>query len=165
MASPGGAALQRHAAVAVLRAAAVAGDLSKGKALHARIIRAAHFDVVLHNNLVSFYARRGQVELAHKVFDAMPFRNAVSGNLLMSRYSSAGRHKDSLALLRVFDFSLNEYVLSAAVSASAHVRSYVMGRQCHGYAVKAGLAEQPYVCNAVLYCCVCTVNVLIWRMR
>ncbi|CAD6332803.1 unnamed protein product [Miscanthus lutarioriparius] len=67
----------------------------------------------------------------------MPFRNAVSGNLLMSAYASLGRHKDSLALLRVVDFGLNE--------------SYDMGRQCHGYAVKAGLAEQRYVFNAVLY--------------
>jgi len=151
MASPGGAALQRHAAVAVLRAAAAAGDLSKGKALHARIITAAHFDVVLHNNLISFYAKCGQVGVARKVFDAMPFRNAVSGNLLMSGYASSGHHKDSLALLRVVDFGLNEYVLSAAVAASTHVRSYDMGRQCHAYAVKAGLAEQAYVCNAVLH--------------
>ncbi|CAL4900751.1 unnamed protein product [Urochloa decumbens] len=151
MASPGGAALQRHAAVAVLRAAAAAGDLSRVKALHARIIRASHFHVVLHNNLISVYAKCGQVGLARKVFDAMPFRNAVSGNLLMSGYSSSGRHKDSLALLREADFGLNEYVLSAAVAASAHVRSYEMGMQCHGYAVKAGLAEQPYVCNAVLH--------------
>ncbi|KAJ1291873.1 hypothetical protein BS78_02G349700 [Paspalum vaginatum] len=144
----------RHAAVAVLRAAYAAGDLSKGKALHARVIRAAHFDVVLHNNLISFYAKCGRVRLARKVFDAMPFRNAVSVNLLMSAYASSGRHKESFALLRVVDFGLNEYVLSAAVSATAHVRSYDMGRQCHSYAVKAGLAEQPYVCNAVLnmYC-------------
>ena len=151
MARPCGAALQRHAAVAVLRTAAAAGDLSKGKALHARLITAAHFDVVLHNNLISFYAKCGRVGLARKVFDAMPFRNAVSGNLLMSAYASLGRHKDSLALLRVVDFDLNEYVLSAAVSATANVRSYDMGRQCHGYAVKAGLAEQRYVFNAVLY--------------
>ncbi|RCV15594.1 hypothetical protein SETIT_3G069000v2 [Setaria italica] len=147
MASPGGTALQRHAAVAVLRAAAASGELSKGKALHARIIKAAHFDVVLRNNLISYYAKCGQVGLARKVFDAMPYRNAVSGNLLMSGYASAGRHKDSLALLRVVDFGLNEYILSAAVAASAHVRSYDIGRQCHGYAVKAGLAEQPYVRN------------------
>lgn len=26
-----------------------------------------------------------------------------------------------------------------------------MGRQCHGYAVKSGLQEHPYVCNAVLH--------------
>ncbi|KAF8716151.1 hypothetical protein HU200_026427 [Digitaria exilis] len=151
MASPCGAVLRRHAAVAVLRAAAAAGDLSKGKALHARLITCAHFDIVLHNNLISFYAKCGQVGLARKVFDAMPFRNAVSGNLLMSGYASSGLHKDSLALLRVFDFVLNEYVLSAAVAASAHVRSYDVGRQCHGYAVKAGIAEQPYVQNAVLH--------------
>ena len=69
----------------------------------------------------------------------------------MSGYASSGHHKDSLALLRVVDFGLNEYVLSAAVAASTHVRSYDMGRQCHGYAVKAGLAEQAYVCNAVLH--------------
>ncbi|KAL6618749.1 hypothetical protein ACP70R_033888 [Stipagrostis hirtigluma subsp. patula] len=151
MASPCGAALQRHAAVAVLRAAAAAGDLSKGKALHARLITAAHFDVVLHNHLIAFYAKGGRLGLARKVFDAMPSRNAVSANLLMSGYASSGRHRDALALLRGVDFGANEYVLSTAVAATAHVRSYDMGRQCHGYAVKAGLAEQPYVCNAVLH--------------
>ncbi|KAK3137949.1 hypothetical protein QOZ80_5AG0362480 [Eleusine coracana subsp. coracana] len=157
MASPGGAALQRHAAVAVLRAAAATGDLSKGKALHARLITSTHFDIVLHNHLIAFYAKCGRLSLARKVFDAMPFRNSVSGNLLMSGYTSSGHHRDALALLRVIDFGMNEYVLSAAVAATAHVRSYDIGRQCHGYAIKAGLVEQPYVSNAVLHMyCECT---------
>jgi pentatricopeptide repeat protein len=156
MASPGGAALQRHAAVAILRAATAAGDLSKGKALHARVIRSTRFDVVLHNHLIAFYAKCGGpgLGLARKVFDAMRSRNSISWNLLMSGYSSSGRHRDTLALLRIIDFGMNEYVLSAAAAATTHVRSYDMGRQCHGYAVKAGLADQPYVFNAVLrmYC-------------
>ena len=151
MAGPGGAALQRHAAVAVLRAAAAAGELSAGKAIHARMVRATHFDVILHNHLIAFYAKCGRVGLARQVFDAMPSRNPVSGNLIMSGYTSSGRHGDALALLRAADFSLNEYVLSTAVSATAHVRSYDMGRQCHGHALKSGLAEHPYVCNAVLH--------------
>ncbi|KAI5008344.1 hypothetical protein ZWY2020_009392 [Hordeum vulgare] len=153
MASPGGAALQRHASVAVLRAAEATGNLSAGKAVHAQTVRAAHFDVVLHNHLIAFYAKCGGLglALAHQVFDAMPSRNPVSGNLLMSGYASSGRHGDALALLRAADFSLNQYVLSTAVSATAHVRSYDMGRQCHGHAVKSGLAEHHYVCNALLH--------------
>ncbi|XP_062197917.1 pentatricopeptide repeat-containing protein At5g39680 [Phragmites australis] len=139
------------AAVAVLRAAAAAADLSKGKAIHARLVRATHFDLVLHNHLIAFYAKCGCLGLARRVFDAMPSRNSVSGNLLMSGYASSGRPRDALQLLRVVDFGLNEYVLSAAVAATAHVQSYDMGRQCHGYAIKAGLAEQPHVCNAVLH--------------
>jgi pentatricopeptide repeat protein len=154
MASPSGAALQRQAAVAILRAATAASDLSKGTALHARLITSTHFDVVLHNHLIAFYAKCGRLGIARKVFDAMPSRNSVSGNLLMSGYTSSGRHRDALALLRVIDFGMNEYVLSAAVAATAHVRSYDMGRQCHGYAMKAGLADQPYVLNAMvhMYC-------------
>ncbi|EMS58485.1 hypothetical protein TRIUR3_26170 [Triticum urartu] len=81
----------------------------------------------------------------------MPSRNPVSGNLLMSGYASSGQHRDALALLRAADFSLNEYVLSTAVSATAHVWCYDMGRQCHGHAVKSGLAEHHYVCNALLH--------------
>ncbi|XP_052154929.1 pentatricopeptide repeat-containing protein At5g39680-like [Oryza glaberrima] len=142
---------QRRAAVAVLRAAAAAGELSLGKAVHARVVRAARFDVVQYNNLIALYVKCGRLGLARQVFDAMPSRNPVSGNLLMSGYASSGRHRDALALLRVADFGLNEYVLSSAVAATAHVRSYDMGRQCHGYAIKAGLAEHPYVCNAVLH--------------
>ncbi|EAY99111.1 hypothetical protein OsI_21070 [Oryza sativa Indica Group] len=142
---------QRRAAVAVLRAAAAAGELSLGKAVHARVVRAARFDVVQYNNLIALYVKCGRLGLARQVFDAMPSRNPVSGNLLMSGYASSGRHRDALALLRVADFGLNEYVLSSAVAATAHVRSYDMGRQCHGYAIKAGLAEHPYVCSAVLH--------------
>ncbi|XP_006655610.1 pentatricopeptide repeat-containing protein At5g39680 [Oryza brachyantha] len=142
---------QRRAAVAVLRAAAAAGELSLGKAIHAKVIRAARFDVVQYNNLIAFYVKCGRLGLARQVFDAMSSRNNVSANLLMSGYASSGRHKDALALLRVADFGLNEYVLSSAVAAAAHVRSYDMGRQCHGFAIKAGLAEHPYVCNAVLH--------------
>ncbi|KAI5020457.1 hypothetical protein ZWY2020_045345 [Hordeum vulgare] len=151
MASLGGAALQLHAAVAVLRTAAAAGKLSAGKAVHAHMLRASHFHVVLHNHLIAFYAKCGCLGLARRVFDAMPSRNPVSGNLLMSGYASSGRHGDALALLRAAGFGLNEYVLSTAVSATAQVRSYDMGRQCHGYAVKSGLADHHYVCNALLH--------------
>ncbi|GJM97035.1 hypothetical protein PR202_ga13930 [Eleusine coracana subsp. coracana] len=157
MASPVSAAFQRHAAVATLRAASAARDLSKGMALHARLILSTPFNIVLHNHLIAFYAKCGRLGLARKVFDAMPFRNSVSGNFLMSGYISSGHHRDALGLLRVIDFGMNEYVLSVAVSATAHIRSYDMGKQCHGYAIKAGLAEQPYVTNAMLHMyCQCT---------
>ncbi|KAL5230254.1 hypothetical protein ABZP36_029030 [Zizania latifolia] len=142
---------QRRAAVAVLRAAAAAGNLSIGKAIHAKVVRTSRFDVVQYNHLIAFYVKCSRLGLARQVFDSMPSRNTVSGNLLMSGYASSGRHKDALALLRAADFGMNEYVLSSAVAAAAHVRSYDTGRQCHGHAIKAGLADHSYVCNAVLH--------------
>ncbi|GJN22895.1 hypothetical protein PR202_gb10500 [Eleusine coracana subsp. coracana] len=168
MASRVSTASQRHAAVAILRSASATRDLSKGMALHARLILSTPFDIVLHNHLIAFYAKCGCLGLARKVFDAMPFRNSVSGNFLMSGYISSGHHRDALGLLRVIDFGGSWMVrtivrsMARAVEQWDHVsyvtvlghcasmKDLVLGVQVHAQALKRRLELKVYVGSALV---------------
>lgn len=67
-------------------------DPVAGRSIHARIIKAGlHLGVFLMNNLMNFYAKRGYVSDAHRVFDDMTLKIIFSWNTVLSAYAKQGR--------------------------------------------------------------------------
>ncbi|CAA7405852.1 unnamed protein product [Spirodela intermedia] len=155
--SPGGVAAWASsdpgAALAALKALAEAQELSSGKAVHGRLLRARALGLVHGNALIHLYASCGRTYLARRVFDALSLRNVVSYGALMAGYLHAGLPAAGLDLLRHMDLAParpNEFIYATALACCSDAGTLRTGEQCHGRVLKAGLGTFPYVGNSLL---------------
>jgi len=82
----------------VLMACARLSALRFGKEIHAYVIRNRYESPVLFvaNCLIDMYSKCGDIDVARRVFDKMPQKNAVSWTSLMTGYGVHGRGDDAL---------------------------------------------------------------------
>ncbi|CAN4123569.1 unnamed protein product [Withania somnifera] len=102
------------------------------------------------NHLLNMYAKCGDLECAHHLFDHMFHRNIVSWTCLISGYAQYGNadqcfflFSSMLAHYRPNDFTYAS-VLSVCDSSSSR------GRQVHALAIKTGFDTCVYVGNALI---------------
>ncbi|GAB2300712.1 hypothetical protein Dimus_034749 [Dionaea muscipula] len=141
--------------------------LNKGKALHARLVRAGTKpNRYVANHLLIMYAKCGQVDYAQKLFDKMPQRNLVSWTAMITALAQNSRYPEALrtfSRMLVSGQSPTEFAFSSVIQASASVRSIEFGRQVHCLCVKCGfngelfvgsnLADMYSKCGEIQYAC------------
>eukprot|EP01018_Ginkgo_biloba_P022611 Gb_35108 [translate_table: standard] len=108
----------------VLRSCASLAGLEQGRQIHAHIIKSRfESDVSVGNSLVTMYARCGSIEDAQNVFDAMPSRNVVSWNAMISGFAQHGYAKEALKLfeqMQCAEVKLNHITFVGVLSACSH---------------------------------------------
>ncbi|XP_010250014.1 PREDICTED: pentatricopeptide repeat-containing protein At1g08070, chloroplastic-like [Nelumbo nucifera] len=83
----------------LLKSCAQATATQQGRQVHAHILKLGlETDAFVHTSLISMYARNGELEDAHLVFDKGSLRNAVSFTALITGYASAGYLEDARKL-------------------------------------------------------------------
>eukprot|EP00250_Pteridium_aquilinum_P016378 c23076_g1_i1 orf=375-3287(-) len=88
--------------------------LSDGKRVHCLILEdSILIERLLGNNLINLYGKCGSVDDAHRVFDRMDGRDAVSWSAMIITYAQHGQGKDAL---RLFDQMQQEKVLPNEVT-------------------------------------------------
>ncbi|KAH9297554.1 hypothetical protein KI387_029236 [Taxus chinensis] len=86
----------------ILPACAKMGALELGMDIHQSIIeRGLISDVVVASALVDMYAKCGSIQKAHRVFDKISQRDAVSWNAMIAGYAMHGSRKDALRLFEL----------------------------------------------------------------
>ncbi|KAJ0089522.1 hypothetical protein Patl1_13104 [Pistacia atlantica] len=99
------------------------------------------------NALITLYSRWGHLVEARSVFDALPNKDLVSWNAMISGYTQEGNY--GLEAIWAFidmvreGIRLDHVSFTSAVSACGHERNLQLGRQIHGYA-------QNGLCQAAL---------------
>ncbi|KAJ4964739.1 hypothetical protein NE237_016588 [Protea cynaroides] len=98
----------------IFKACARVPDISYGRKILAHCLKLG-FDscLFISNSLIHMFASCGELNLAHKVFDGMPFRDLVSWNSLICGYSQGNKFKD---VLRLFEAMQAEKVKADAVT-------------------------------------------------
>ena len=137
-------------------------NLSKGKALHARIIRNGRASCIyIANGLVNFYAKCGDLLRARIVFDNVKSRDVVSWNCLINGYSQMGSSSSAAAavmelLKRMMGESIlpNAHTFAGVFAAGSGVLDVSGGRQAQAVAFKVGCFGDVFVGSSLLnlYC-------------
>ncbi|MCD7451954.1 hypothetical protein HAX54_014218 [Datura stramonium] len=101
------------------------------------------------NHLVNMYAKCGDLECAHHLFDHMLHRNIVSWTSLISGYSQYGNADQCFRLFSnmLAHYSPNDFAYASVLSVCD---SSSRGRQVHTLAIKTGFDTCVYVSNALI---------------
>ncbi|KAK8579749.1 hypothetical protein V6N13_142924 [Hibiscus sabdariffa] len=129
-------------------------SISKGKALHAKIIvSGVPRDVYTNNHLLAMYLKFDLMSVARKVFDEMHERNVISWTALISGYSQVGMAEKALECfgLMVNDgMEPNYYTFVSAASACASIGDGRAGREVHGKIYRSGVDFSTPVSNSLI---------------
>nr|XP_023916361.1 pentatricopeptide repeat-containing protein At3g49170, chloroplastic-like [Quercus suber] len=150
---------------AVIRACSNVENVPIGKMIFGFVIKSGYFesDVCVGCALIDMFVKGGgDVDLAYKVFEKMPEKNAVTWTLMITRFMQFGFPMEAVNLF--FDMVLSEYVpdqftFGGVISACAELELLNLGQQLHSWVIRTGLALD--VCVA---CCLvdmyakCAVN-------
>ncbi|KAF5203250.1 Pentatricopeptide repeat-containing protein [Thalictrum thalictroides] len=124
----------------VLKSCIGVSSLREGWNVHSKVIKLGfEFDVFICNSLIVMYAKLGCLEYAESVFDAMPVKDMVTWNSMISGYVSAGDGWKALLCFRgmqVEGMKPDRFgIVSALVGCSLEGCSQ-QGREIHGYTIK-----------------------------
>lgn len=113
-------------------------------------------DVFAGTALLNVYCRLGFVRDARKLFDRMRLKNSVSWATMISGYTIENDCHEASKLFRSNlrgtggSFCVNEFVLTAVVSAVGASEFLVIGEQIHDYTVKNGFLSFVAVNNSII---------------
>lgn len=120
--------------------------------LHASAIKAGLQNVFISNHIINMYAKCGNLDHAHQVFDEMSERNLVSWSALISGYDQAGESLMALDLFRKMRAEMrpNEFCFSSALSSCSRLMLLRLGQQLHSDALKLGYSCISFVYNSLI---------------
>ncbi|KAI4969383.1 hypothetical protein ZWY2020_000297 [Hordeum vulgare] len=131
-----------------------ATDHASVAATHAKLLKVGTASTVSScNHIIAAYCRCGVTARARDLFDGMPERDVISWTALMSGYSSTGRLRLAVSLLRDMSHSgvpPNAFTFSTAVSACARLADSGLGREVHARAEVEGYASDAVVATALI---------------
>ncbi|CAA2958436.1 pentatricopeptide repeat-containing At2g13600-like isoform X1 [Olea europaea subsp. europaea] len=149
----------------VARAVASAPEhLYMGKSLHGYVIKSGMMsrNVVVETAFTDMYAKCGDVDSAHKLFDEMNSRNLVTWNAMVAGFVQNGLEKIALELFVrmkcLENYFPDECTISTALLGVANIQDLIFGLQIHGYAIVSGLDSNCLNSIAHMYFCCGQVN-------
>lgn len=108
-------------------------DVEKGREIHVNLIEDGYeADVNAGNALVDMYARCGSLIDARRVFDGMPYRDAVSWNTMIGGYAEHGSCKEAFEVslqMQSAGLKPDEFTFTCVLSACRHAGLVV--EACH----------------------------------
>ncbi|XP_057832678.2 pentatricopeptide repeat-containing protein At4g02750 isoform X2 [Cryptomeria japonica] len=120
--------------VVVLPACCTFASLEEGKEVHGVLIKNGfEIDVLVGNTLVGMYAKCGSIEDAHKMFDKMLQRDAVSWSAIIVGCAMHGCAKEALELfenMQLSGINPNHVTFIGVLSACCHSGLVDHGWQC-----------------------------------
>ncbi|WCJ37665.1 Pentatricopeptide repeat-containing protein At3g12770 [Euphorbia peplus] len=127
---------------AIFKACASLTALHIGKQVHANVFRFGfQDDVFVQNALVSFYAKCGQVSVAHIVFDKLSSRTIVSWTCIISGYAQNGNPFQALRIftqMRRMNVELDSVALVSVLRAYTDIEDLEHGKSIHACVLKMG---------------------------
>ncbi|CAN1131566.1 Pentatricopeptide repeat-containing protein At3g12770 [Linum perenne] len=131
----------------VLKACSGLPALEMGRRIQGQIFRHGFdSDVFVQNGLVTFYAKRGEIELANKVFGRLSDKTIVTWTSMISGYAQNGK---SLEALRVYGQMRNTNLTPEWITFVSVLKAYIdieglEGGKCiHGCTIKMGFELVP----------------------
>jgi pentatricopeptide repeat protein len=139
------------ALVSVLPACAHLLALEQGKQIHGVAIRSGfESDIVVGTGLLNVYAKCGNVNIAHKLFERLPEQDVASWTAIIGGYSQNSHHHEALAFfieMQVHGIKPDSITMVGVLHACSNLMALEQGKQIHGYAIRNGF-ESVAIGNA-----------------
>ncbi|XP_008784571.2 pentatricopeptide repeat-containing protein At1g18485 [Phoenix dactylifera] len=133
----------------LLLACARSKDLLNGKSIHGFVLRnGLERDSFIKISLLSLYIQCGETSASRVLFDAVEEKDPVSWNAMIAGYSQNGLPEDSLKLFRRLlrdGYEPSMIAMTGAFMACAELSALRLGREAHGFALKANVSEDAFV--------------------
>ncbi|CAK9154412.1 unnamed protein product [Ilex paraguariensis] len=140
--------------VCVISACAKLRDLELGERVCAHVGDSGlKVNTVMVNALVDMYMKCGAIDKAKRLFDECVDRNLVLYNTILSNYVRQGMAKEAVAVLDEMvrqGPQPDKVTMLSAISASAELGDFSLGKLCHGYVLRNGLEIWECVSNGVI---------------
>lgn len=112
-------------------------------------------DTSVNNALIAMYARRGDIELAQRVFERITEKDVISWNTMVSCYARSCDFDRAFNLFHQMcseDMKPDDFTFSAILNGCGHSAALQQGMCIHGYLVKSGFSKDYYcvVQNALM---------------
>ncbi|KAI3467281.1 hypothetical protein Pfo_023944 [Paulownia fortunei] len=137
----------------VLKACCELRDFGEGRKLHGYIVQMGNPDSFVLTGLVDMYAKCGEIDTAHKVFERIWDRNVVCWTSMIVGYVQNNCAKEGLLLFnRMRDCLVegNTYTLGSIVTACAKLGALHQGKWVHGNVIKNGIEVNSYLFTSIL---------------
>ncbi|KAK3011091.1 hypothetical protein RJ639_011545 [Escallonia herrerae] len=112
-----------------------------------------HGNVILGSSLVDVYGKCGDMSDSRRMFDEIPYPNAISWNVIVRRYLKAGEEREAVfmffEMVRTNKMPINHTVSNALVACSS-ILAVREGTQIHGYAIKINFEKDEVVSSSLI---------------
>lgn len=143
----------QFAFASVIRACVLLGSIEIGKQLHSLALKLGlACELFVGSNLADMYSKCGFIVDACKVFEEMPFKDAVSWTSMIDGYGKSGDFEAALLTYKRMindGIGVDKHVLSSALSACSALKACKFGKCLHSTVVKSGLEVEVPVGNAL----------------
>ncbi|KAF8413719.1 hypothetical protein HHK36_001711 [Tetracentron sinense] len=138
----------------VLKCFAALGRLVEGEKAHGYLLKLGFGSYnTVGNALIAFYSKCKRIRSARQVFDELIIRDVISWNSIINGYMSNGVAERGLELFSQMQLSGIDMDLATVVSvlpACSEIGLLSLGRELHGYAMKASFAREITLNNTLL---------------
>lgn len=132
--------------------------LSLGREMHAYVLKDSDLaaNSFVASALVDMYASHERVGVARRVFDMVPGGHRQLGlwNAMVCGYAQAGMDEEALELFARMEAEAgvvpSETTIAGVLPACARSETFAGKEAVHGYVLKRGMADNPFVQNALM---------------
>ncbi|KAH7289752.1 hypothetical protein KP509_30G017600 [Ceratopteris richardii] len=130
----------------ILKACGSLRDIEKGKKIHIEVARQGLLlnDVVLGNVLVDMYAKCGELQYAHQVFNELPVKDKMGWTSLIAGHCECGANKEALQCFQQMKhkgFPPDAVTFACVLKACGNMGAVEAGTDLHMEIANSGLLE------------------------
>ncbi|OVA14957.1 Pentatricopeptide repeat [Macleaya cordata] len=130
------------------------GLIQFGRSVHCLLIRfGLEINIFVETSLVDMYAKCGLLSVARKQFDAMPEKNVVSWNAIISGYSDYGFGEEALHLFKTMQrngFTADFITVMSLIAACSSIACLQIGYLIRSFTIRSGFDNDLLVKTALM---------------
>lgn len=135
----------------ILSSSSMIGSYEFSRSIHAELIkRPIHRNMKLQNQLLSMYAKCGQIGEANLVFSTMEERDDVAFGSMIWAFCHNNKFYEAVEVFRSMDVKPDSDIMVCLISACSGLENVKTGEQVHGFIAKSGFHLDPFVANSLI---------------
>lgn len=129
-------------------------EFKTGRRIHAQMILVGYYpDEYLKIKLLILYAKIGDLDSSHILFDGFPKKGLIAWNAMIAGYVQKGLEEKGLNLydeMRQSGLIPDQYTFASVFRACATLATLELGKQAHGVMIKSQIKENVVVNSALM---------------